>query len=1040
MNRTFVLIVTAFFIVTVLRVWGLFIADAPGPEARGGVLDLREWRLGERGTVSLNGEWAFYPGSFLDPAALPELGDAPMRLNVPGPWDGAVGGEENRTFGYGTYRLRVLLSEEDRERLVLAVRASNVRSAHRLYVSGALAGQSGDPGVDRDSTSPRNTPYVAEFVVRNGTLELVAHVSNYHYGFKGGIFDSFEIGTVQAIVAAEQTRKSVETAIAVGAVSLGLLFASLYGFRRQNPELLWFGSFFMFYALFAVTHGEKLLFVWWPSQSYEWQSKLQVLSAVGIYISILHFVRNLYPRYEFKPFVFGASALLFGWGAFCLASNVYRYTALEPVFLVVNALLSLYLICWLLRGVLSQRHHSIYVLIGSFCLFYEQVYLGLTFFGAHPNFTRFPYEIMIFVVSMTALLVKRFFDNLKQVEDASKALLRADRMKNEFLANTSHELRTPVHGIVNMASLGLDEGGLTPSQEERLRLIVATGRNLSRLLEDILDLARLNEGTLRMRYRPVDLYGVAAELWEILPYVAQDAAVRLENRIDPGLPHVWADDQRVQQVLFNLVHNAMTHANASTIRVEGRETEGYVEITVFDDGDGIPDDELDHIFEGFHQGRGGGGTPRQGAGLGLAIARKLVELQGGALTAESRAGEYSRFRFTLPVAAPSAVAEAAVAAAPDNVVRGVPWGRRSRVEPDAAAPPLEQALRDDMRGAARVLLVEDDPIGRKVVAEILAGEGCAVVSVADGWEAMLALESTPRWDAVVLDVSVPGKTGYELCRHIRERFSYFELPVLFLTARSQPEDLLAGFDAGANDYVRKPVEAAELKARVRTLLQLKQSVRDKLRMEMALIQAQIKPHFLFNALNTIASLSETDPDRMRDVLTDFGAYLKNSFDLRNLDRVVPFSMEWALVRSYLSIEQARFGDRLRVSTSVPEQANFYLPPLSIQPIVENALRHGILKRPEGGDVAIEVRAAGNRVRVEVTDNGVGFAEGVAAAVLQGRHAGGIGLANIHRRLIHLYGTGLEIATKPDVGTCVGFEIPWEKENERDDDESDPIGR
>src|SRR5690606_24426529 len=117
-------------------------------------------------------------------------------------------------------------------------------------------------------------------------------------------------------------------------------------------------------------------------------------------------------------------------------------------------------------------------------------------------------------------------------------------------------------------------------------------------------------------------------------------------------------------------------------------------------------------------------------------------------------------------------------------------------------------------------------------------------------------------------------------------------------------------------------DTSEFLARIRTLLHMKRSVRERLDIEMALIQAQIKPHFLYNTLNTIASLSEVDPDRTRDLLADFGSYLQSSFDLRNLDQEVPFKKEWTLVQSYLNIEKARFGSRIQITTEVPDEAIF----------------------------------------------------------------------------------------------------------------------
>ncbi|MCI3924664.1 ATP-binding protein [Paenibacillus sp. TRM 82003] len=1026
MSRRNQWIIAIFIVVMAIRGWSLFVAEAPTPTAEDGVLDLREWSLETNGSVRLVGEWAFHPSVLLDPAEPPSAsGQRPMLLQVPGPWNEALSPAGDRTLGYGTYRLRVLLSEADRERMVLAIRSGNIRSSHELFVSGMRIGGSGTPGTERASTSPQNTPYVVEMPVRSGELLLTVHTANFHYGNQGGIFDTFQLGTVRDIMYAEQSEKLVEYFIGGAFGLLCILFLLFYGFRRNNPELLWFGLFFLSYLTFGATHGEKLIFVWWPTLPYEWQSKIQFLSSLSIYLSMLHFVRHVFPRF-YHPWVLGiANGIGIASALFCLFTDVLVFSSWELPYIIYLGVLSVYLTIWLLAGVITRNNESVYVLIGALSLFYENFFVGITFLGIQPSNFFFPIEMLLFVASMGVLLAKRFFDNLKQVELASERLVRADRMKSEFLANTSHELRTPLHGMINMAQVTLDEGGLDANQGERLRLIVSTGRKLSHLLEDILDLSKLNEGTLNVSPKAVDVRSAAASVWELLPYVTEDRRAKLENRIPPALPKVWADDQRFMQILFNLLHNAIKHADARVIAVEAEAKGAYLEIAVSDDGKGIPPERLEGIFSPFHQVGSGADAPTAGAGLGLAIAKRLVELQGGALTVQSEPNRGTTFRFTLP-AAQFAGEEPLEAKA--SVPKEKAWKPRSETPADSNGA-VRKSYPSSSSDALRLLVVEDDPVSQKVVCELLTNEGYAVDAVSDGDKAMHALSGSPRWDAVVLDISLPGKNGYELCRSIRERFSFHELPVLFLTARSQPADLMAGFDAGANDYVLKPVDATELRARVRTLLHLKQSVRDKLRIEMALIQAQIKPHFLFNALNTIASLSETDPDRMREVLTDFGLYLKNSFDLRNLDKVVPFAMEWSLVESYLSVERARFGHRMRIETRIPEHAAFELPPLSIQPIVENALRHGVLKRPEGGAVRISVEPLEDRVKIVVADDGVGFPEGTAEAIARGEHKGGIGLTNIHRRLMHMYGKGLSIRSKPGEGATITFDIPLGKERE-----------
>lgn len=307
---------------------------------------------------------------------------------------------------------------------------------------------------------------------------------------------------------------------------------------------------------------------------------------------------------------------------------------------------------------------------------------------------------------------------------------------------------------------------------------------------------------------------------------------------------------------------------------------------------------------------------------------------------------------------------------------------------------------------------------------LLPPEEYELVTVTSSDEALTYLNKKD-WDLIIVDVMLPKISGYELTRIVREQFSLSELPILLLTARNQPEDIVTGFVSGANDYVTKPIEGLELKVRINTLTNLKQSISDQLRTEAAWLQAQIQPHFLFNTLNTIVSLSEIDTTRMTNLLIEFGNYLQKSFDLKNLQRVVPLEHELELTRSYLFIEKERFGERLNIVWEIDEFIKVNIPSLSIQPLVENAIQHGILKRVQGGTIHIQILDEESHVKVAIIDDGVGMSEAQIKQVLKYKpdHTHGIGISNTNKRLIKMFGKGLQISSNPDQGTSVSFTIP-----------------
>jgi sensor histidine kinase YesM len=323
-----------------------------------------------------------------------------------------------------------------------------------------------------------------------------------------------------------------------------------------------------------------------------------------------------------------------------------------------------------------------------------------------------------------------------------------------------------------------------------------------------------------------------------------------------------------------------------------------------------------------------------------------------------------------------------------------------------------------------ILIVDDDPVNLKVLTSILQAEQYRVTPALSGKEAIVKLGKA-SWDLAIIDVMMPHMSGYELTSEIRKQFSVSELPILLLTARSQPEDIYAGFSSGANDYVSKPIDTLELKYRIKALVTLKQSVNERLRMEAAYLQAQIQPHFLFNTLNSLLALSDIDTERMRNLGVAFASFLRISFDYLNTGELVTLSHEIELVKSYLHIEKERFEDRLTIEWEVDPNIELLLPPLSIQPLIENAVKHGLMSRQIGGVVRLCVTRADGYTLIEVIDNGIGMDQRKVTQLMDSSLKGesGVGITNTNRRLIQMYGQGLSISSKPNKGTTVSFIVP-----------------
>ena len=420
--------------------------------------------------------------------------------------------------------------------------------------------------------------------------------------------------------------------------------------------------------------------------------------------------------------------------------------------------------------------------------------------------------------------------NDRAQKEANESLRRMDRLKDEFLANTSHELRTPLQGIIGIAESMRNgaTGELTDQSRRNLDLIISSGNRLASLVGDILDYSKMRSNELRLHLTPVDLHVAADVVLRLTQPLAASKGLTLVNEIDRDSVRAVADENRLQQILHNLIGNAVKFTDTGSVRLRARESDGRIRVEVVDTGPGIAEADQQRIFESFEQLEESSTRVHGGTGLGLAVTRQLVALHGGQVGVQSVPGNGATFYFDL------AKAEQPELAAREESTE-VP-----AAEPSSPLPLAAPELADDLRavaghhadsppkqigvtlreGATRILVVDDEPINQEVMQNQLVMHDYEVIQASDGVRALQLLSSGEHFDLILLDVMMPRLSGFEVCREIRKSLLPTEMPILMVTARAQAEDLQVGLEAGANDYITKPVNQTELLSRIRTQLSL----------------------------------------------------------------------------------------------------------------------------------------------------------------------------------------------------------------------------
>ena len=420
------------------------------------------------------------------------------------------------------------------------------------------------------------------------------------------------------------------------------------------------------------------------------------------------------------------------------------------------------------------------------------VYLEADCRAAHDGIAGAMSGVVVAVRDVTARVALE-----AELTQAREQAEQVAQLKSDFLASMSHEIRTPMNGVLGFAEMML-AADLPPEQRRYAELIVQSGRSMMMLLNDILDLSKIEAGQFTIDESPVDLHATLGECAALHRPDAERKGLLLRfecdcgdsegHALDPSLRHwIITDGLRLRQIVLNLLGNAVKFTQSGMIRMTYQVSDEWLSITVEDTGIGISESRLESIFAPFNQDSGAAARPLGGTGLGLSISRKLANLLGGRITVESRLGTGSRFTLILP----------------------------ARIAPPQALPVPAAAAPLALPPAARILLAEDHDVNRLLMSEMLERCGQSVAMAYDGTEAIaMVIDSIIRgrpYDLVLMDVQMPGCDGYAATRAIRaEGIGADTLPIIALTANAFPGDIVSARAAGMQAHLAKPVMMTEL--------------------------------------------------------------------------------------------------------------------------------------------------------------------------------------------------------------------------------------
>lgn len=423
-----------------------------------------------------------------------------------------------------------------------------------------------------------------------------------------------------------------------------------------------------------------------------------------------------------------------------------------------------------------------------------------------------------------------------ELEEYTEQLKQSSRYKSNFLANMSHELRTPLNSMLILSQLLSENANLTPDEQQYAKVIHSAGNDLLNLINDILDLSKVEAGKFDIVAEEMSMSDLPTMMRYQFAKVAEQKGIGFTVRLDPDVPAIfWTDERRLHQILRNLLSNAFKFTEKGSVTLvisltDSKRMAGMAPMkrngvtlafSVSDTGIGIPANKREAIFEAFQQADGTTSRKYGGTGLGLSICREFAKLLGGAIAVDSTEGRGSTFTLYLPSiengqlqelvqAYEEAAADAETAEGPLRSIGGMTDG----VSPDASPEMSDKSVFDQKR----VLVVDDDVRNIFALRSMLEETGIRVTVAGNGRECLELLEKEERFDLILMDIMMPVMDGYATMRQIRAIPELAALPIIALTAKAMKFDREKCLDAGASDYISKPLNMRQLFSLMRVWL------------------------------------------------------------------------------------------------------------------------------------------------------------------------------------------------------------------------------
>ncbi|MEG0774317.1 ATP-binding protein [Clostridium sp.] len=779
--------------------------EKTNPVAKNGVIDLRDWDFSKDGMIKLSGDWEFYRNELLTPKDFNNKALNKSYSSIPG----ALGG-----FGYGTYRLKILVDSDD---YMYGVKIDYVQNAYTLWANNRQIEFVGKVGKSKNEITPQNLPKTATFYTENGEVYLTLQVSNFYSQF--GFIDTILMGEASTIENYKEKKLAFDLFLFGSSIIAAIYNFAVFSKRRKDKAPLYFAIVCIIVALRTLFLGERFLISLFPDFDYILSGKIMMWTFYLYIPFIVLFINKTYGEILNKTMIKISNFSVPLYFFLVHISPTKYYLQLVLPFEILSLLMLLYMMFKISKVYIMTSTNDYMAIIGLFALFITRINDILYEFSIIITNSFAPLGVFIFIIANYYVLAERQAKAFSTSESMSERLKSLNNLKDDFLAITSHELQTPLNGIIGITEDLATRTAAKMNEDEKynLFLIKSSAERLSSLVNDIIVFSKLKNNDVILSKKQIKIDKLLEMVIKFSQPSISTKAVELVNFIDTKVPYICGDENRLQQIFYNLLGNAIKFTQEGKIIISYEVMENYLEVSIEDTGIGIPEERLNTIFNLYEQGEGIS-EKYGGTGLGLYITKKLVELHDGNIKVNSQVNKGTKFTFTLPLCLCEEVNKCE-----NKSFEGI----KDNTLATSVSEKIKKSNKDittKINKKYKILIVDDEYVNQKVLENYLSRLSDNILKASTGKDALEIIEKNNDLDLVILDMMIPDIMGYEISTEIRKKYSLFQLPILMMTANNRQENLVTAFECGVNDYLRKPFNKLELVSRATTLLTLKHSV------------------------------------------------------------------------------------------------------------------------------------------------------------------------------------------------------------------------